>query len=311
MNKFNEKGALSEVNGLHEIGPQLRAAREAREISLDLAEEETKIRKKYLLALENGTPEVIPGDVYVRGFLRSYANWLGLDGPALVDAYKERNGESVEPVAVGVGPVERTEQPAPILRRKERHKPGISSRPFLVVGGILAVVVAGYLIYRGLGSPLPQIPVTGAQTEGNNNTPNTQSPPTTETPPTTSEGSNAGSNSGTPTPSSPASTDPAPGKVKMNPPRGELVLFDVTGTGPIDVALQFEPRAQVWMQITVDGKVIGQQNVTDPAKTQWRGNSIEIRLGNAESLESIKVNGESFTRPLKGGPFTLRFAPHT
>jgi cytoskeleton protein RodZ len=73
-----------------EIGRRLRAQREALGISLETAEEETKIRRKYLEALEAGRTADIPGEAYLKGFLRSYANFLGLDGQALVEEYKQR-----------------------------------------------------------------------------------------------------------------------------------------------------------------------------------------------------------------------------
>ncbi|MBC7105259.1 MAG: helix-turn-helix domain-containing protein, partial [Firmicutes bacterium] len=58
-------------------------AREARGLSLAQAEEETKIRRRYLAALEENRFEVLPGRVYARAFLRTYARFLGLDGEEL------------------------------------------------------------------------------------------------------------------------------------------------------------------------------------------------------------------------------------
>lgn len=61
------------------LGETLKAAREAKGVTLLEAEEETKIRKRYLEALENEELNIIPGLVYTKGFLRTYANYLGLD----------------------------------------------------------------------------------------------------------------------------------------------------------------------------------------------------------------------------------------
>lgn len=61
------------------LGEMLKAAREAKGVSLTEAEEETKIRKRYLEALENEEYDVIPGLVYAKGFLRTYAGFLGLN----------------------------------------------------------------------------------------------------------------------------------------------------------------------------------------------------------------------------------------
>jgi cytoskeleton protein RodZ len=69
------------------IGETLREARTAAGIQLDDAERTIRIRVRYLDALENEDWGVLPGDAYVRGFLHTYADYLGLDGGALVDDY--------------------------------------------------------------------------------------------------------------------------------------------------------------------------------------------------------------------------------
>ena len=69
------------------IGESLREARVAAGIELDDAERTIRIRVRYLDALENEEWDVLPGDAYVRGFLHTYADFLGLDGAALVDEY--------------------------------------------------------------------------------------------------------------------------------------------------------------------------------------------------------------------------------
>jgi cytoskeletal protein RodZ len=72
-----------------EIGSSLRQARQQRELSVADVERSTRIRAKYLAALEEDAFDVLPGPAYVRGFLRTYAEELGLDGNLLVDAYNE------------------------------------------------------------------------------------------------------------------------------------------------------------------------------------------------------------------------------
>jgi cytoskeleton protein RodZ len=60
------------------IGEQLRAAREARGLSLDQVADDTNIAKRYLSAMEEENFSVFPGDPYIIGFLRNYAEYLGL-----------------------------------------------------------------------------------------------------------------------------------------------------------------------------------------------------------------------------------------
>lgn len=78
------------------IGNALREAREKLGLSTQEVEEATKIRRKYIQALEDENFEIIPGKVYVRGFLRSYARFLSIDGESLVQEYNQMNGCQVE-----------------------------------------------------------------------------------------------------------------------------------------------------------------------------------------------------------------------
>lgn len=71
------------------IGVVLRRAREDMGATLEDVEKEIKIRRKYIIAMEEDDFDVLPGHVYVRGFLRNYARFLGIDGEALVNQYNE------------------------------------------------------------------------------------------------------------------------------------------------------------------------------------------------------------------------------
>jgi Helix-turn-helix domain/RodZ C-terminal domain len=75
---------------MFDIGSSLREARLRQELDFPELEERTKIRPKYLRALEDERFEILPAPTYVRGFLRSYAEALGLDGQPFVDEYNSR-----------------------------------------------------------------------------------------------------------------------------------------------------------------------------------------------------------------------------
>jgi len=74
-----------------EIGQALKDARRRLGMDIKEAEEETKIRAKYLRALEAEDWEVLPAPAYVRGFLRTYGALLGLDGEMLADQFRRRH----------------------------------------------------------------------------------------------------------------------------------------------------------------------------------------------------------------------------
>ena len=75
---------------MFEIGSSLRDARARRQIPVGQAEQATKIRGKYLRALEEERFDLLPSETYVKGFLRTYADYLGLDGQLYVDEYNSR-----------------------------------------------------------------------------------------------------------------------------------------------------------------------------------------------------------------------------
>src|SRR5436305_9858262 len=79
---------------MFEIGTSLREARARRKLSYDQVEAETKIRAKYIRCLEDEDFDTLPSGMYVKGFLRTYADYLGLDGQLYVDEYNSRFADS-------------------------------------------------------------------------------------------------------------------------------------------------------------------------------------------------------------------------
>ncbi|MDA8235364.1 MAG: helix-turn-helix domain-containing protein [Clostridia bacterium] len=79
------------------IGIKLKNERENKGLSLQEAAIATKIRLKYLEAIENGSFEIIPAEVYLKGFLKIYGDYLGLKGQTLVNEYKELTESNKEP----------------------------------------------------------------------------------------------------------------------------------------------------------------------------------------------------------------------
>ena len=85
---------------MFEIGNTLREARVRRNLSLQQVEDDTKIRVKYVQAMENEDFDVMPGATYVKGFLRTYSEYLSLDPDVMIDEYRSRGvrtGEVQEP----------------------------------------------------------------------------------------------------------------------------------------------------------------------------------------------------------------------
>lgn len=71
------------------VGTILREARNRRKVELSEVESSTRIRLRYLRAIEDEEWDVLPGGIYTRGFIRTYAGFLGLDGERLVEDYRQ------------------------------------------------------------------------------------------------------------------------------------------------------------------------------------------------------------------------------
>jgi len=99
---------------LFEIGASLTAARESQGLVLADAERLTRLRERYLRALEEDRFDALPGRTYARAFLRSYADALSLDADRFVEEFDQR---FPEPAEESVAPVFGTRQP----RRAGRH----------------------------------------------------------------------------------------------------------------------------------------------------------------------------------------------
>lgn len=112
---------------MFEVGSSLRAARMRQGLELSQVERDTRIRVKYLGALEDERFDVLPGPAYTKGFLRTYAHYLGLDAQSFVDEYNTR-----------FAPVEELAAPAPVRIRRRRF----AFAPWLLAAAVLAASIA-------------------------------------------------------------------------------------------------------------------------------------------------------------------------
>jgi len=123
---------------LHKLGEVLRAARESRGVDLGRVERDTKIRTRYLSALEHGEYRDLPGPVYTKGFLRNYAHSLGLDPEYLTDLYRLETTGAAEPSVAS--------PPRPMRARRAR---ALVVTPGAIAAAILTVAVVAFIGYLG------------------------------------------------------------------------------------------------------------------------------------------------------------------
>lgn len=225
-----------------DIGPTLREARMRARIDISEIESETKIRAKYLRALENEEWNLLPGPTYVKTFLRTYAEALGLDAKLLVEEYKLRHERlSDNELARPIGPTRATSGG----RGRSAQQPMLP-RSYLIAGVVLALCVVVFILSRvGGGSDSP----SGSPT------------PSTPTP-----SASAGS-----TPTDSTATEPAtPARSK---PASTLVRLKLVPTAEVYVCLvaKGQPGA------LIDGATLTPQT---PSRT-FRSSRFRLVLGNA------------------------------
>jgi transcriptional regulator with XRE-family HTH domain len=139
--------------GPTDIGSTLREARMRARIDISEVESATKIRARYLRAIENEEWELLPGPTYVKSFLRTYAEHLGLDAKLLVEEYKLRHESIV---------VEHESRPigsalSDARRSRQSRQPRVPRGVMLAAGGV-AVVALLIVIGSIGGSPDPTSP---------------------------------------------------------------------------------------------------------------------------------------------------------
>ncbi|MDP9347056.1 MAG: helix-turn-helix domain-containing protein [Actinomycetota bacterium] len=139
-----------------DIGSTLREARMRQRIDIAEIEAATKIRAKYLRALENEEWDLLPGPTYVKSFLRTYADALGLDGRLLIEEYKLRHERLSD---VELQPI------APPGRRERQRRPGpVIPRGLVILVVVVGLIVALYVLGRGAGHEKAPTPASTVAT---------------------------------------------------------------------------------------------------------------------------------------------------
>ncbi|HVF78518.1 MAG TPA: helix-turn-helix domain-containing protein [Solirubrobacteraceae bacterium] len=139
-----------------DIGASLREARMRARIDVSEIEAQTKIRAKYLRALENEEWDLLPGPTYVKSFLRTYAEALDLDAKLLVDEYKLRHERLSD---VELQPIN-----AAAPGRERRRQTPVLPPWFFIAVIFVALIFALYLLGRNTPDDEPTAPAPATPT---------------------------------------------------------------------------------------------------------------------------------------------------
>jgi cytoskeleton protein RodZ len=293
----DEHGTSRTPSGDAKIGPLLEKARKERGLTLEEAEHATKIRKRYLVGLERENYGVLPDAVYAQGFLKTYANYLGLDGEGLARELKNRRRprreRAVASYGYGYGAPHASEFDKPLVSpgqfgRKERRKISAATILTLLVALLALAAVVGSLYYVG----------RGAQSAG-------QSPPSQEGAADERVANQQAANGQEP-------EGEAPDRGAREGGGGEIAAAAEPRPDSLSVVVSVEDDPS-WLSVVVDGELAYEQ-IADPgfSRTFEGERGISIKTGNAGAV-GVEVNGQDLGRLGESGEvltrdFTLKSA---
>lgn len=278
------------------LGEWLRERREELSISLDDAQEATRIRVRYLEALEAEDFEALPNPVVARGFLRNYASYLDLDPQEAADRYTGVDGPA-EPEPVPV------EEPSPFASESFNpvplhEMPGRRPRWWLPAALVIVLVALGFLAWKGY--PYVTNWLSSVATGGGSALSGRQTSPALATAshsPTvgvlrTARPTNVPSSTATltePPPTLELTLVPTPTSAPSDTPSPSPTPTQPVYTG-IFLELVFTDTA--WIQVTVDGVREFQGELeADTYRSFYGEHRIELRIGNA-GVVKVAVNGQ-------------------
>src|SRR5258708_366278 len=280
------------------LGQELRKARETRGLTLEQAERQTRIRAKYLDALEQGHHYALPSAVQARGFLRNYARFLNLDGDMMVawfdSAQSGRKRRRQKPVqrpgmddptltsegrgTMGRRPADpealiRASQPLSTVEEREQQKRRGNFLGTLLSSGVALVALAALLILGGIGlqSLISQGNKPGTILSAVPGDGSTTRPALVATSPATATVLR-------PTPL------PIPATATQLPTNNSPV-------GGVSVSLQIVERT--WLRVTVDGAVAFIGSPPPNTVQQYQGKEVQVRVANGAGVHAI-VNGHDY-----------------
>lgn len=284
-----ERGILYSSSGDIEIGATLRKARQDSGATLEDVEYETKIRKRYLAALEREDYADLPSAVYARGFLKTYANYLGLEGEELSQELKDRWDAVQERQRREAAPKEGRFDRRPLVGAATGGIP--ARRPRISFVAVLGFVFALILLAAAVG---------GLYWVGQSSR-STVSPDSRSA---ESSGGDAGQQAdSSETPENEAPADQAtreepeppadPQGAVQEPPPPEIVRITVT--------VEQEPA---WLNVQTDGNLVYEQ-IAQPGFSQTfeAGQQLAVWSGNAGAVR-LEINDQDYG-PL-GAPGEVR-----
>lgn len=259
-----------------DLGQTLKQARMDKGLTLGDLHESTKIQKRYLEAIEEGNYKVLPGNFYVRAFIKSYAEAVGLDPAEVLGLYKNVI-PSGEPQETNPEPLRRKRQSPKVSLKGSRWITGLLLWAFFIL-----ILVILWVVINNNYNPGGKI-----QTDQD------RSKITEKTPLPSSGGASAGSPTTTPT-ATPTPTPTPVVQVKLLETKGATDYYELTGATAMTVEMEITGE-KCWFSLETieNGKRtrVEQGTLNNGEKKTWEATKpVFIILGRANATK-LTLNG--------------------
>ncbi|MFW6237942.1 MAG: helix-turn-helix domain-containing protein [Halanaerobiales bacterium] len=242
-----------------QIGDKLLEARKNQGKTLRQIEEETKIRKKYLAALEENAFNRIPGEVYVKAFIKGYAKQVGLDGNKLVKEYSNAKRKK-----------EKEKKEKERQRQKELEKKKKKIKITVVSVVLLFLFILGLLLYNNF---FRNTDINSSDTGPENNY-NSRTEVTVENSRDEEINNTSGAGNENTTDSESVATN------EQKNQENEEMNIQITAT------------RKSWLQVVIDNEEVFSGFINREEELNYSGKEkIRLKIGNGEAVQ-VKINGK-------------------
>ena len=259
------------------LGATFRKARETAGLPLEKIAAETKISARFLLAIESESFNLLPGGIFNRGFIRSYAEYLGLDSEQAVADYERMFTKAQEPLEVLVD-----------AERESSRKSDRNLYP--VAAAILFVsIIAYYLVTRKPSTSTEQAPQSTAEKQATQTPTEISAPAALDALPKLETGV---STVAQPTSTAPTTSTPSPITAQPTSPTQEISRPSATPPPAAStLALDINANSQTWVRVTSDGTIAFADILQPGTERRFSAErSLNVTIGNAAGV-TLKING--------------------